>query len=139
MAEGEYSTLRNLLLVVVALLVLSVGSAIYLGRVMAENSVVFEKIYTLLESGMSEQFTGAMTQAEAMEKKLTDLNKQAETLEARLEEALPKIMDKYIQERSERLREDPKARQQLAQAVAEILRDPEVRQQLRLAFAESMR
>ena len=142
MAEGEYSTLRNLLLVVVALLVLGVGADVYLGRVIAENSVVFEKIYTLLESGVSEQFTGAMTQASAIEKKLAETNAHAAEMDARMKKVfkeaedsmmqrlnaeLPIIMDRYLEARSAKFRQglaqDETMRQQLRQEVGEVVRE----------------
>ncbi len=76
MTERQFATLRALQVAVILILALSVGSDVYLGLQLSQNSRVFDRIYTLLESGLSERLSGALVQAAAIEKGLSELQAQ---------------------------------------------------------------
>ena len=85
MEGAQYSALKNLLMVIVVLLLVSVGSDVYLGMEMRANSRVFGKIYDLLEGGMNDQLIGAMAQAEAIQKELEKVRKYAASASAEMQ------------------------------------------------------
>lgn len=142
MTNEQYASLRNLLWVVVALLVASVGSNIYAGLKLDANTRVFEKIYTLLETGLGERFTVALAQASAIEKELGQARQHARvaaeslqgvdaqfrkaaadaenSLVARLDRELPALMDRYVESRLAKLR-DPATREEVRKLLREEL------------------
>ena len=147
MEGAQYSALRNLLTLIVVLLLASVGSDVYLGLEMRENSRVFGKIYDLLESGMNDQLIGAMAQAEAIQKELEKVRKYAASASAemqkvdermqqaearlvdRMKKELPPLMDQYV---------DHLIRTRSSE-VGKILGRDEVQQQIRAEIAKVIR
>ncbi len=148
MESSQYSTLRNLLVLIVVLLMASVGSVVYLSLEMNENSRVFGKIYDLLEGGMNEELIGAMAQAEAIQQELEKVRGHAASASAelakvdtrmqqaeaqlvdRMKKELPPLMDKYvdhlIETRSAQLSRElakEEVRQVLREEVAKVIRE----------------
>jgi flagellar basal body-associated protein FliL len=148
MDGSQYSTLRNLLVLIVVLLMGSVGSVAYLSLEMNENSRVFGKIYDLLESGMNEELIGAMAQAQAIQQELEKVRVHAASASAelakvdnrmqqaeaqlveRMKKELPPLMDKYvdhlIETRSEQVSRElakEEVRQVLREEVAKVIRE----------------
>lgn len=153
MTHSQYVTLRNLLCLAIALLLATVGSNIYAGLKLDANSRVFERIYTLLETGMGERFATAMAQAKAIERELSQARGHAQgavesmqtmetqfrkaaadaenSLVERLNRELPVLMDRYIESRAAKLRESASReeirkvlREELAGMLREELRGP---------------
>ena len=105
--EARLSTIRNLLWAVVVLVVLSALSGFYVAQQLARNSDELASLRLLLQKQM---MGTALTQAQELEKQMDALNQNAAGIDAKLQKAqddfvarmqveLPRIMDKYVQER----------------------------------------
>lgn len=130
------------------LLLISLGSDLYLGLKMEENRRVFGKIYDLLESGMNDQLMSAMTQVATIQRELAQLRQQIDStsgtmvgLDDRMERAedrllervkqeLPPLLDEHLDRllaaRVDELKENlaqEAVREQLREDVRQILRE----------------
>ena len=105
--EARLSTIRNLLWAVIVLVVLSALSGFYVAQQLARNSDELASLRLLLQKQM---MGTALTQAQELEKQMDALNQNAAGIDAKLQKAqddfvarmqveLPRIMDKYVQER----------------------------------------
>jgi len=106
--DSGYSTLRNLLAVVLVLVVLSILSNFYVGSQLANNSNELAKMRLVLEKQL---MTSALTQSEELQKRMDALNQTAGGIDAKMQKAqddfvarmqveLPKIMDNYVKSRA---------------------------------------
>ena len=106
--DSGYSTLRNLLAVVLVLVVLSILSNFYVGSQLANNSNELAKMRLVLEKQL---MTSALTQSEELQKRMDALNQAAGGIDAKMQKAqddfvarmqveLPKIMDNYVKSRA---------------------------------------
>lgn len=117
--ETGYSTVRNLLYIVLALVVLAILSNFYVAQQLARNSDELASLRQLL----AKQLMGsALTEAEELGKRMDALNQNASGIDVKLQRAqdemdaklrkaqddlvarlhaeLPKIMDNYIKQRA---------------------------------------
>jgi citrate synthase len=117
--DAGYSTLRNLLYIVIVLVVLSILSNFYVSSQLARNSDELGSLRLLLQKQM---MGTALTQAEELQKRMDALNQSAAGIDARMKQAqdemdaklkkaqddlvarmqveLPRIMDNYIKQRA---------------------------------------
>ncbi len=105
--DTGYSTIRNLLYFVLALVVLAILSNVYVASQLARNSDELASLRQLL----AKQLMGsALTEAEELQKRMDALNASANGIDAKLQKAqddfaarmqveLPRIMDNYVKER----------------------------------------
>ncbi len=105
--DTGYSTIRNLLYFVLALVVLAILSNVYVASQLARNSDELASLRQLL----AKQLMGsALTEAEELQKRMDALNESANGIDAKLQKAqddfaarmqveLPRIMDNYVKER----------------------------------------
>jgi uncharacterized membrane protein YccC len=105
--DTGYSTIRNLLYFVLALVVLAILSNVYVASQLARNSDELASLRQLL----AKQLMGsALTEAEELQKRMDALNESANSIDAKLQKAqddfaarmqveLPRIMDNYVKER----------------------------------------
>jgi small-conductance mechanosensitive channel len=101
------STIRNLLYVVLVLVLLSALSGFYVATELARNSDELASLRLLLQK---EMMGTALTHAQELEKRMDALNQSAAGIDDKLKKAqddfvgrlqveLPRIMDKYVNER----------------------------------------
>ena len=117
--DAGYSTLRNLLYIVIVLVVLSILSNFYVSSQLARNSDELASLRMLLQIQM---MGTALTQAEELQKRMDALNQSAAGIDAKMKQAqdemdakmkkaqdefvarmqveLPKMMDNYIKQRT---------------------------------------
>ena len=135
--ETGYSTVRNMLYVVLVLVVLALLSNFYVATELDRNSQELAALRLLLQKQL---MGNALTQADELGKKMDALNQSASGIDAKMKQAqdemdaklqkaqddfvarmnaeLPKIMDNYIKQRA------PMVQKQIEQ------RAPQVQQQL---------
>jgi citrate synthase len=117
--DTGYSTVRNLLYIVLVLVVLAVLSNFYVASELSRNSEELASLRGLLQK----QLMGtALTQAEELEKRMDALNQSAAGIDAKMKKAqdemdaklkkaqddfvarmqveLPRIMDNYVKQRA---------------------------------------
>ena len=126
--EAGYSTVRNLLMVVLVLVALSILSNFYVASQLARNSDELASIRLLIQKQM---MGTVLTQSEELQKRMDALNQTAGGVDAKMKQAqdemdaklrkaqddfvarmqteLPKIMDNYVKTRM------PGAQRQAAQ------------------------
>lgn len=106
--DAGYSTLRNLLVVVLVLVLLSILSNFYVASQLANNSNELAAMRRVLEKQL---MTNVMSQSEELQKRMDALNQTAGGLDAKMQKAqddfvarmqveLPKIMDNYVKQRT---------------------------------------
>jgi citrate synthase len=117
--DAGYSTVRNLLYIVLVLVVLSILSSFYVASQLARNSDELASLRLLLQKQM---MGTALTQAEELQKRMDALNQSASGIDAKMKQAqdemdaklkkaqddfvarlqaeLPKMMDNYIKQRA---------------------------------------
>jgi citrate synthase len=117
--DAGYSTVRNLLYMVLVLVVLSILSNFYVSSQLARNSDELASLRLLLQKQM---MGTALTQAVELQKRMDALNQSAEGIDAKMQKAqdqmdaklrkaqddfvarmqaeLPKMMDNYIKQRA---------------------------------------
>jgi citrate synthase len=117
--DAGYSSIRNLLYVVLVLVVLSILSCFYVASQLARNSDELASMRLLLQKQM---MGTALSQAQELQKRMDALNQSATGIDARLKQAqdemdakmkkaqdefvarlqaeLPRMMDNYIRQRS---------------------------------------
>ena len=106
--DSGYSTLRNLLAVVLVLVLLSILSNFYVASQLANNSNELAQMRRVLEKQL---MTSALTQSEELQKRMDALNQAAGGIDAKMQKAqddfvarmqveLPKIMDNYVKSRA---------------------------------------
>lgn len=128
--DSGYSTIRNLLFIVLALTALGVASNFYVAMELSRNSDELAGLRLVLQKQLMGE---AMTKADELQKKMDALNQTAGGIDGKLKQAeddmdaslkkaqddfvvrmqveLPKIMDNYVQQRAPALQK--KAEQQL--------------------------
>jgi uncharacterized membrane protein YccC len=105
--DAGLSTIRNLLYIVIVLVLLSALSGFYVAKELARNSDELASLRLLLQK---EMLGTALTHAQELEKQMDALNQSAAGIDDRLKKAqddfvlrmqveLPRIMDKYVNER----------------------------------------
>jgi hypothetical protein len=106
--DTGYSTVRNLLYIVLVLVVLAVLSNFYVASQLSRNSDELASLRGLLQK----QLMGtALTQAQELEKRMDALNQSAAGIDAKMKKAqddfvarmqveLPRIMDNYVKQRA---------------------------------------
>jgi uncharacterized protein YoxC len=106
--DSGYSTVRNLLYVVLVLTLLSIFANFYVASQLARNSDELARMGLLLQKQM---MGTALQQSEQLQMKMEQLNQDAAGIDAKLQKAqdsfvarmnveLPKIMDNYIKSRA---------------------------------------
>ena len=106
--DAGYSTLRNLLMIVLALVLLSILSNFYVASQLSRNSDELASMRLLLQKQM---MGTALTQANELQKRMDTLNESAAGIDAKMKKAqddfvarmqveLPKIMDNYAKTRT---------------------------------------
>jgi len=106
--DSGYSTVRNLLYIVLVLTLLSVFANFYVGSQLARNSDELARLGLLLQKQM---MGTALQQSEQLQKRMDQLNEDAAGIDAKLQKAqdsfvarmnveLPKIMDNYVKSRT---------------------------------------
>ena len=149
MAAGQrQDSLKGWLISFLTLLVVSVGSNVYLSLKMAENSRVFGQIYSLLEEGMSDELVSVLTTITAIRGDLELLRTQIDStagglvnidqqmraaedrLVERMKQELPPLLDQQLDEawtdRAAELRQTlgtQGVRDELRQDIRAILRE----------------
>jgi TolA-binding protein len=109
--ENGYSTLRNLLFVVMVLAALAVLSNFYVASQLARNSDELAGMRQVLQKQM---MGDVMKQSDELQKRMDALNQDAAGIDAKLQKAqddmvvrlnaeLPKIMDKYLASKTPQL------------------------------------
>lgn len=122
--DTGYSTVRNLLYVLLVLVVLSILSNFYVASQLARNSDELASMRLLLQKQL---MGNVMTQSEELQKRMDALNESASGIDAKLRKAqddfvarmqveLPRIMDNYIKRRV------PVVEKQIEQRVAPLSR-----------------
>jgi len=117
--DNGYSTVRNLLYIVLVLVVLAVLSNFYVASQLSRNSDELASLRLYLQKQM---MGTALTQAEELEKRMDALNQSAAGIDAKMKKAqdemdaklkkaqddfvarmqveLPRIMDNYVKQRA---------------------------------------
>lgn len=106
--DAGYSTVRNLLYIVLVLVVVSILSNFYVASQLGRNSDELASLRLVLQKQM---MGTALTQAEELQKRMDALNQSAAGIDAKMKQAqddfvartqveLPKIMDNYIKQRA---------------------------------------
>ena len=109
--ENGYSTLRNLLFVVMVLAALAVLSNFYVASQLARNSDELAGMRQVLQKQM---MGDVMKQSDELQKRMDALNQDAAGIDAKLQKAqddmvvrlnaeLPKIMDRYLESKKPQL------------------------------------
>jgi hypothetical protein len=105
--DARLSTIRNLLYILIALVLLSSLAGFYVATELARNSDELASLQVLLQR---EVFKTALTHAQELETQLDSLNQSAagiddklkkaqDDLVARMQVELPKILDDYVKQR----------------------------------------
>ncbi|MGD1158056.1 MAG: hypothetical protein ABSA41_19825 [Terriglobia bacterium] len=106
--DSGYSTVRNLLYIVLVLTLLSIFANFYVASQLARNSDELARMGLLLQKQM---MGTALQQSQELQKKMEQLNQDAAGIDAKLQKAqdsfvarmnveLPRIMDHYIKTRA---------------------------------------
>jgi uncharacterized protein YoxC len=106
--DSGYSTVRNLLFIVLVLTLLSIFANFYVASQLARNSDELARMGLLLQKQM---MGTALQQSEQLQMKMEQLNQDAAGIDAKLQKAqdsfvarmnveLPRIMDNYIKSRA---------------------------------------
>jgi len=117
--DSGYSTVRNLLFVVLVLVVIAVLSSFYVAQQIDRNSQELASLRLLLQKQL---MGNALTQAEELQKRMDTLNQSAAGIDAKMKQAqdemdaklkkaqddfvarlnteLPRMMDNYIKQRA---------------------------------------
>jgi len=117
--DSGYSTVRNLLSIVLVLVLLAILSNFYVAAQLARNSDELAGMRLLLQKQM---MGSALTQAEELQKRMDALNQSAAGIDSKMKQAqdemdaklkkaqddfvarmnveLPKIMDNYVKQRA---------------------------------------
>ena len=106
--DSGYSTVRNLLYIVLVLTLLSIFANFYVASQLSRNSDELARMGLLLQKQM---MGTALQQSEQLQAKMEQLNQDAAGIDAKLQKAqdsfvarmnveLPKIMDNYIKSRA---------------------------------------
>jgi uncharacterized protein YoxC len=106
--DSGYSTVRNLLYIVLVLTLLSIFANFYVASQLARNSDELARMGLLLQKQM---MGTAVQQSEQLQAKMEQLNQDAAGIDAKLQKAqdsfvarmnieLPRIMDNYIKSRA---------------------------------------
>ena len=106
--DSGYSTVRNLLYIVLVLTLLSIFANFYVASQLARNSDELARMGLLLQKQM---MGTALQQSEQLQAKMEQLNQDAAGIDAKLQKAqdsfvarmnveLPRIMDNYIRTRA---------------------------------------
>jgi citrate synthase len=117
--DAGYSTVRNLLYIVVVLVALSILSSFYVASQLARNSDELGSLRLLLQKQM---MGTALAQSEELQKRMDALNQSASGIDAKMKKAqdemdaklkkaqddfvarlqaeLPKMMDNYVKQRA---------------------------------------
>ncbi|MBZ5669845.1 MAG: hypothetical protein LAO04_08955 [Acidobacteriia bacterium] len=106
--DSGYSTVRNLLYIVLVLTVLSIFANFYVASQLARNSDELARMGLLLQKQM---MGTALQQSQELQKKMEQLNQDAAGIDAKLQKAqdsfvarmnveLPRIMDNYVKSRA---------------------------------------
>lgn len=117
--DSGYSTVRNLLFVVLVLVVLAILSNFYVAKELARNSDELASLRGLLAKQL---MSTALTQSEELQKRMDALNQSANGIDAKMQQAqeamdaklkkaqddfvarmqveLPRIMDNYVKTRA---------------------------------------
>jgi len=106
--DSGYSTVRNLLYIVLVLTLLSIFANFYVASQLARNSDELARMGLLLQKQM---MGTALQQSQELQKKMEQLNQDAAGIDAKLQKAqdsfvarmnveLPRIMDNYIKSRA---------------------------------------
>jgi len=106
--DSGYSTVRNLLYIVLVLTLLSIFANFYVASQLSRNSDELARMGLLLQKQM---MGTALQQSEQLQMKMEQLNQDAAGIDAKLQKAqdsfvarmnveLPKIMDNYIKSRA---------------------------------------
>jgi uncharacterized protein YoxC len=106
--DSGYSTVRNLLYIVLVLTLLSIFANFYVASQLARNSDELARMGLLLQKQM---MGTALQQSEQLQMKMEQLNQDAAGIDAKLQKAqdsfvarmnveLPRIMDNYIKTRA---------------------------------------
>jgi uncharacterized protein YoxC len=106
--DSGYSTVRNLLYIVLVLTLLSIFANFYVASQLARNSDELARMGLLLQKQM---MGTALQQSEQLQMKMEQLNQDAAGIDAKLQKAqdsfvarmnveLPRIMDNYIKSRA---------------------------------------
>jgi len=106
--DSGYSTVRNLLYIVLVLTLLSIFANFYVGTQLARNSDELDSLRVLL----GKQMMGtALEQSQQLQRRMDQLNQDAAGIDAKLQKAqddfvarmnveLPKTMDNYFKSRA---------------------------------------
>jgi uncharacterized protein YoxC len=106
--DSGYSTVRNLVYIVLVLTLLSIFANFYVASQLARNSDELARMGLLLQKQM---MGTALQQSEQLQMKMEQLNQDAAGIDAKLQKAqdsfvarmnveLPRIMDNYIKSRA---------------------------------------
>ena len=106
--DTGYSTVRNLLVIVLVLVLVSILSNFYVASQLANNSNELARMRLVLEKQL---MTSALSQSEELQKRMDALNQSASGIDAKMQKAqddfvkrmqveLPKIMDNYVKSRA---------------------------------------
>jgi uncharacterized protein YoxC len=106
--DSGYSTVRNLLYIVLVLTLLSIFANFYVASQLSRNSDELARMGLLLQKQM---MGTALQQSEQLQMKMEQLNQDAAGIDAKLQKAqdsfvarmnveLPRIMDNYIKTRA---------------------------------------
>lgn len=106
--DAGFSTIRNLLYIVLVVGVLAVLSSFYTASQLQRNSDELANMRLLLQKQM---MGSALSQAQELEKRMDALNQSANGIDAKLKKAqddfvvrmnteLPRIMDNYVKSRT---------------------------------------
>lgn len=109
--EQGFSTLRNLLLIVLVLAALAVMSNFYVASQLSRNSDELASMRLMLQKQM---MGDVMSQSQELQKRMEALDKDAGGIDAKLQKAqddfvarmnveLPRIMDNYVKSRTPNL------------------------------------
>jgi len=106
--DGGYSTVRNLLYIVLVLVLLSILSNFYVASQITRNSDELAHLGLIIQKQMSGT---ALAQAKELQQRMDALNESASGIDAKMKKAqddfvarmqveLPKMMDNYIKQRT---------------------------------------
>lgn len=109
--DTGYSTVRNLLFVVLVMVILAILSNFYVAQQFAR---IHEDLASLRELLAKELMGSALTQSQELQKRMDALNESAAGIDAKLKKAqddfvarmnveLPRIMDNYARSRAPRI------------------------------------
>jgi hypothetical protein len=106
--DSGISTIRNLIYIVLVLTLLSIFANFYVASQLSRNSDELDRLGLLLQKQM---MGNVMEQSQELQKKMEQLNQDAAGIDAKLQKAqdslvarmnveLPRIMDNYIKTRA---------------------------------------